>query len=380
MPRISFWKNEQYGTDSIWFDKHISEQFSMGGVDTYCHLYLGAGNANVANDATQPIYSNQSALNIQDLLFLENRDRKYSPNIYKLRCHYSIQELDLDLSQWGLIIAAGTLFITFHLNDMIDIIGRKIMSGDVLELPNLKEFYSMDDTVPVALKRFYVVQDASKSSMGYGADWWPHLWRVKCAPMVDSQEYKDILNEPVTGVNGLPIMVNGNVTTYGNISSSIEAYQKMDDAILKQAAYDVPESGYNTDALWAPLYVNGNPEDGALPPGSSPEQKFSGYLVGNGEAVNGYPVTPATSFPSNPTIGQYVLRQDYFPARLFRYSGNMWQFVDADVRTSLSNGLGKTQRDLFINNSNTFVNSSNVTTPVLQNLDTLFRPDKGGSN
>jgi hypothetical protein len=380
MPRISFWKNEQYGTDAVWLDKHISEQFSMGGVDAYCHLYLNAGNTAVKNDATQPAYPNQSALNIQDLLFLENRDRKYSPNIYKLRCHYSIQELDLDLSQWGLVIAAGTLYITFHLNDMVDIIGRKLMSGDVLELPNLKEFYSMDDTIPVALKRFYVVQDASRSAMGYGADWWPHLWRVKCAPMVDSQEFKDILDKPVLGVNGLPININGNVTTYGNISSSLNVYQQMDSAIVSQAEYDVPKSGYNTDALWTPLYVNGNPKDGVLPPGSSPEQKYTGYLVGNGKAVNGYQVTPAIAFPNNPTVGQYVLRQDYFPARLFRYTGKMWQYVNENVRTPLTNGLGETQRDTFINNSNTFINNANVVTPILQNLNNLFRPDKGGQN
>ena len=119
MSRISGWKNEKYGTDSKWLDRQINEQFTVGGVDSYIHLYLGAENPNVTNDATQPNYPNLSAQNIQDVLFLENRDRKYRQDIFRLRCHYSISELDLDLSQWGLMISSGTLFITFHLNEKI---------------------------------------------------------------------------------------------------------------------------------------------------------------------------------------------------------------------------------------------------------------------
>jgi hypothetical protein len=263
---------------------------------------------------------------------------------------------------------------------MVDTIGRKLMSGDVLELPNLKEFYSLDETVPVALKRYYVIQDASKSALGYSPTWWPHLWRVKCTPMVDSQEYADILNQTVIGVNGNPVLINGNTTTYGNITSSINTYQAMDSAIVTQAEYEVPESGYNTDALWAPLYIGGNPKNGPAPLGSSPEQKFTGYLTGNGEPIDGYPVTTATEFPSSPSMGQYILRQDYFPQRLFKWNGSAWQFVNKDVRSPLTPGTGLTQKDKFINNANTFVNNANIVTPVLQDLSELFRPDKGGQN
>ena len=44
MGRISLWKNEKLGLDFQWFDKHILEQFTYGGVDTYVHKYLGAEN------------------------------------------------------------------------------------------------------------------------------------------------------------------------------------------------------------------------------------------------------------------------------------------------------------------------------------------------
>lgn len=378
MSRISLWKNEKYGQDARWFDRQIFEQFTTGGVGLYLHKYLGAENPNTTNDSTQPIYPNKSASNIQDILLLENRDRKYDKDVYQLRGYYSPADLDLDLSQWGLMISSGTLFITVHLNNMVDTIGRKLMSGDVLELPNLKDFYSLDDSIPVALKRFYVIQDGTRPANGFSPTWFNHLWRLKCTPMTDAQEYADILNQPVIGVNGSPVLINNMPVTYGNISSSINQYQNMDAAIIEQAEYEVPESGYNTDPLWAPLVVGGNTKK-PLSANSSPEQKFSGYLVGNGEAVDGYNVTTATEFPGNPTIGQYILRQDYFPSRLYRWSGVKWTYVNSKVRTPLTPGKGQTQRDQFINNSNTIVNSSNISIPVLQDLSTLLRPDKGGN-
>lgn len=379
MPRISLWNNEKLGKDFVWFDRIIREQFTVGGIDGYIHLYLNASNPNTTLDATQPQYPNQSALNIQDLLFQENRDRNYSPNIYRLRCHYNVQDLDLDLSQFGLMLTPGTLYITFHMLQMVDTIGRKLMSGDVLELPNLKEFYSLDTTVPVALKRYYVVQEGTRPASGFSPTWWPHLWRVKCTPMVDSQEFAQILNQPVIGTNGKPVLVNGNTITYGNITSSETFYQNMNDAIVTQAQNEVPKSGYNTDALYTPLFVNGNPSQGPLPPGSSPEQKWTGYLVANGEAADGYPVTPATEFPDNPTTGEYVLRQDYFPARLYRYSGSIWQYVNTEQRSNIFSGGGQTIRDQYVNQTGTFTNSQGNVEPIIQNLSNLLRIDEGGN-
>ncbi len=380
MPRLSLWHEEKFGQDAKFFDRLIREQFTVGGITSYVHKYLGAINPNVTNDATQPNYPNLSAQNIQDLLFQENRDRKYETDIFKLRCHYNVQDLDLDLAQFGLMIASGTLYITFHTVQMVEMLGRKLMAGDVLELPNLKEFYSLDETIPVALKRYYVIQEGTRPATGFSPTWWSHLWRVKCTPLVDSQEYSDILNQIVVGVNGQPILVNGNTTTYGNITSSNDVYTQMNNAIINQAEYEVPKSGYNTDSLWAPLFVNGDPKQGTLPPSSSPQQKFSGYLVGNGEAVDGYPVTTSTTFPSSPSDGQYILRNDYFPARLYRWNGTSWQYVQSSVRTPLTPGTGKTQKDTFVNNPGTFTNSSGNTEPILQSLSNLLAPDLGGKN
>ena len=118
-------------------DRTISEQLTVGGTDLYIHKYLGPTNQGPSTDYTQPEYDKLDPTNIQDLLFLENRDRTYGSDIYRLRGHYNVQNLDFDLSQFGLFLTNDIIFIVVHYNDMIDIIGRKLMVGDVLELPHL---------------------------------------------------------------------------------------------------------------------------------------------------------------------------------------------------------------------------------------------------
>ncbi len=68
-------------------------------------------------------------------MFLENIDRKYSDDVYTLRGIYNVQDLDFDLSQFGMFLQNDTVFITFHLNRSVESIGKKLLSGYVLEVP-----------------------------------------------------------------------------------------------------------------------------------------------------------------------------------------------------------------------------------------------------
>ena len=402
MPRISLWNNDRHSNDYTFFDKRISEIMTIGGVTSYIHMYTGPAipaNA-VSNDPTMPAYSDPTVTDVQDLLFLENRDRNYDPDIYRLRAMYNVQDLDQDLSQFGLIISNGVLFITYHTNDMIRTLGRKLLSGDVIELPNLKDFYALN-SYPVALKSYYVVQETTYSAEGYSPTWWSHLTRVKCTPMTDSQEFQEILTQPLVDPDGniitqttctddpleteagmLLVTETGEdlsdhicmttVVTIGNTLSSYGTDLSDNDAIVQQGENLAPVSGYDTQPLFSPLFKDGNQLKTPLPGNASPEQKWTGYIVGDGTAINGYPVTSATNFPDNPTVGQYVLRLDYWPNRLFRFNGTVWTKVSDKVRTGMTPGTGKTERDRFINNANTFVSSSGNVEPVLQNLSDLF--------
>jgi hypothetical protein len=221
MPRLSLYRSEK-SNDYKFFDKTIAEMLTVGGTDLFVHKYLGPKDQGPTQSKSQPQYDSLDPNNIQDLLFLENRDRKYEPNIYRLRGHYNTQNLDFDLSQFGLFLTNDVIFITTHYNTMIDTLGRKLMVGDVLELPHLTDYHPLNDKIPTSLRRYYQVTDANYASEGFSSTWYYHLWRIKCEPLIDSQEFSNILEKPMNTDNYLgewnrtSTYVSGYVVTYGN--------------------------------------------------------------------------------------------------------------------------------------------------------------------
>jgi len=291
MPRLSLWRPNKTN-DYNFFDKIISEQFTAGSTDLYIHKYMGPTNQGPSIDATQPEYDVLAPTNIQDLLFLENRDRTYDPNVYRLRGHYNVQNLDFDLSQFGLFLNNDIIFITVHYNDMIQIVGRKLMVGDVIELPHLLDYNPLNETIPTALKRFMQITDANYASEGFSPTWFPHLWRIKCEPLVDSEEFSQILTAPIDQDTYLGIWDKdktypaGYVITYGdknykalidvpagiyppdptywqldtadNLKDILATYNKniaINDAALREAERLVPKAGYDRSNLYiVPTY------------------------------------------------------------------------------------------------------------------------------
>jgi len=310
MPKLSLYSPTKQN-DYKFMDTTISEMLTVGGTDLYIHKYLGPDAQTPSVDYTQPQYLTTDPNQIQDLLFLENRDRKYDPNIYRLRGHYSVQNLDFDLSQFGLFLNNDIIFITVHYNDMIDIVGRKLMVGDVLELPHLLDYNPLKETIPVALKRFYQITDSNFASEGFSQTWYPHLWRIKCEPLVDSEEFSNILKEPINQDNYLgdwdktKTYAAGYVVSFGdknyisitdvpaNTSPPDSTYWRLDtgqnlkdilatynrnieinNAQLEEAKRIVPKAGYDRSKLYiVPTYgvfeengVKSNKFDQPAPP------------------------------------------------------------------------------------------------------------------
>jgi hypothetical protein len=460
MPRLSLYRPEK-GNDYKFIDKNIWEMFQVGGTDVFIHRYLGPGSTGNPASPTLPVYNTSDPTQIQDLLFLENRDRKYDPDIYVMRGVYSLQDLDFNLSQFGLFLQNDTVFITFHINDTIEKLGRKLISGDVIELPHLKDDHALND-FQFSLKRFYVIEEVNRAAEGFSVTWYPHLYRAKCKPLVDSQEFKEILDQVankdamvgtynaavtyypgdvVTGLDGKHYTVLQEVTgvappnavyyeladSLRNIMSTYEKEMQITQAVLDQAEADAPRSGsdttqfytltvdenqlpvlvsadtsqldasletqatdedgnllYNTDGT--PVYVGATAATALL---SSEVSGYNGYLVGGGVPPNGAPFTAGIAFPIAPADGQFCLRKDYFPYRLFRYNGSRWVKVEDKVRMTMSNlgpsdvGVsdqfeGKdvrlTQKAGFINNTNTATIDGH-TVKERQSLSKALRPE-----
>ena len=99
----------------------------------FVHKYIGT----YTDDTSASTGSGD--LYIQDVLFLENRDRKYDTDIYELRGAYNIADPDFDLTQFGMFVNNDSLFMTFHMNTCASLLGRRLMAGDVVELPHLRD-------------------------------------------------------------------------------------------------------------------------------------------------------------------------------------------------------------------------------------------------
>jgi hypothetical protein len=362
MPRLSLYKPEK-GNDYKFIDRQVSEMFTVGGTDLYLHKYLGPKNPNTEDStADQPYYADGvKETNIQDLLFLENRDRTYDSSIYRIRGVYNVADIDFNLSQFGLFIDNDTVFMTVHINDFIRTIGRKPLSGDVLEIPHLKDEFALNE-YDVALPRYYVISDIGRAAEGFSPTWYPHLYRLKLTKIADSQQYKDIFDKPVSDDSDL---------TLKEILSTQNKELGINDALIAQAEADAPKSGYETQHLYTlAVDINGNASletaaaddinvsnDGGNVTAStifaSPKRPgYSGYLLGDGVPENGAAFGHGINFPTGPIEGDYFLRTDFLPNRLFRYDGQRWVKREDNVRTSMTpSSTRNTQKGTFINNN-----------------------------
>jgi hypothetical protein len=211
------------------------------------------------------------------------------------------------------------------------------------------------------LKRFYVVEDVTRAAEGYSQTWYPHLYRVKLKQIYDGQEFADILDRPAG---------EDTDTTLRDLLSTCSTDMAINQSILDQAEADAKKSGHETSHLYTlALDDEGKPEIRTADQddinaadsntidevfGKPDRLGYKGYLIGLDEAPNGAAFGSGISFPVDSANGDYYLRSDFMPKRLFRYDGQRWVKVTDDVRETLSNtDTRKTQLGTFVNNTNT---------------------------
>jgi hypothetical protein len=395
MPRLSLYRPEK-GNDFKFLDRAINEQFQIGGTDCFIHKYLGpVAPLEGESSPTQPNNSGDiPELGIQDLLFMENRDRRYEPDIYVIRGIYTLQDIDFNLSQFGLFLQNDNIMITFHLRSSVESLGRKLLAGDVIELPHQKDEYALDDSL-VALKRFYVVQEVTRPATGYSQTWYPHLIRAKCAPLVNTQEFKEIFDRDSGAGDG---------STLKDLLTSYQKDIEINEQIIAQALEDAGQSGYETRQLYvvpidkntglvdvadvsdvdADASVESIALDASMVLNSPTKDYYVGYLTpGDGKPPNGAPYGFGISFPSTAVYGEFFLRTDYLPNRLFRYDGRHWIKYEDSVRMTLGTKGGTQTSDPKLNRQTlkgTFINNTNTATiggevvPEKQALSKILRP------
>jgi hypothetical protein len=114
---------------------------------------------------------------------------------------------------------------------------------------------------------------------------------------------------------------------------------------------------------------------------------YVGYLISNVIPPNGAPYGFGVTFPSSPIRGEFYLRTDYMPNRLFRYDGTHWVRYEDNVRMTMNNfgasdvatgpnagkDIRQTQKFSFINNTNTSTIAGEVVVEK-QALSKILRP------
>lgn len=383
MPRISLW-NPVKSADYQFVDRTVGENYQIAGDGILVHRYLGP-----TTDSTGS--TNTSLTSIQDVLFLTNNNRKYDPNLVELKGNHRPEDVNFDLSQFGVFLSSDVIRVSFHNNDMLDALGRKLIAGDVLEFPSYRDIPIFDNAV--GINRFYVVQDALYLAAGYGQKWYPHIWLVRAKLMTASTEFSEITNQAASGQSaggvGQSIGVmppgftdtsdsNGNPGTGANpnITNSLNLFCQ----ILGITDANVMEAACN--AFFDPKFFESSNLYIYLDPNTGYPIIGSNFFSGDGAPPNWSPDLNSDLIPSGPLAGaginfppdmedgQYYLRIDYFPERLFQKQGNVFKLIEVNI---LKNWTAYNRvLDTFIDNNKDTILSDGSIVPEKEALSQII--------
>lgn len=272
--------------------------------------------------------------NIQDRIFLENRDRKYSKEPVLTKGTYTPVEYQGFLSKIGMnsMFNREQYLLEFSFQQIIRLIGRPLVIGDILQLPS-ETFYT--PKLRPTLK-YLEVTNVSWSSTGFTPHWVPTLLRVVAEPVMASQETQDVLGKLTEDVDS---------TGRSDINDGVrnKKYQDISDitqSVAADANTAVPQRGQdyaNVPKLSNELrdWIEGNI------PGVDPDKLDRQRPVWATDALppNGEPFTEGDKWPDKPKNGDYhrltfTSVDQNLPANLYRYSEakKRWIFLETDQR------------------------------------------------
>ena len=261
---------------------------------------------------------------IQDTLYMENRDRDYAKASMHIKAAYQPFDAVSDLSKFGFQIADLYTFTTSYAT-MVKALGRPIVVGDVLEIPSEMQY----DHNLRPVRKFLEVNDVSWSAEGFTTNWKPVLYRFQAQQLVPSQEHRDILG---TGDTQKYIIDDGKF--FEGVEQIQSGPLTATEANQADAVKAVPETGTNVREQASGTNRNGMPGsyDGVGP------------YVEDGLPPDGAPYDTGFKLPdvSQGTDGKYF-RLEYDPqlkiaARLYKFSSikNKFIYVETDRREERS--------------------------------------------
>ena len=271
---------------------------------------------------------------VQDQLFMENRDRDYATQSVQFKAAYQPFDAISDLSKFGFQVADIYSFTTSFAT-MVKALGRPIVVGDILEVPSEMQY----DHNLRPVKKFLEVTDTSWAADGYTTSWRPIIYKFQASQMIPSQENRDII-----GTADTQKYVIDDGTFFDGVEQIQTGPLTASEAIKAEAELAVSETGTNVREVASGMSANGRPgsydgrdlymEDGLPPDGQAYTEGFKLPDV------------------ANATDGEFF-RLNYDPAlkiasRLYRFNAvkNKWMYVETDRRAE-RNSLKPSQQQMF---------------------------------
>lgn len=316
----------QLGLDYQFIDEVSREFFWISGTCIYLHKYLGPKETGQHGDSSQQVLPGANELTIQDMVLLENRDVKYDPNRLLLYGYYNMGDASFDLTKLALNWSGDMITIEFHLIETIEKVGRKLMSGDVIELPHMRDQFVLSDGP--AINKLYVIQEAEFATSGYDPKWLPHVLRCTAVPLVDAPEYADVFES----------QDEFNDETLKNILSTYNVDIEVDNKVEIAAFEDVPLNYYDHTHFY-------------VMPGKAGENQFYLPLLMSSDGVPPNGAKLAAKGPNPPMQsmdGDYWLDTRTNPHVLFQFEGSTWIRREIDYRKTWS--VASRLLDTFVNN------------------------------
>ena len=270
--------------------------------------------------------------NIQDKVFLENRDRDYAEDSTAIKGYYDLQDTLTEFSAFGLELPSLTMYVNVSFSTCVKAFGRPLIIGDILEIPSEAQ-YSAELR---KILKWMEVTDVSWSTEGYTPGWRPTLLRVVAQPAFASQETQDIFGR----LAELEPDSTGRVEGEDGNSSIYQDYFDISQVIEAEARDGVPERGAEASSKVRQFEEDEIAEAAKhgvaiTKVGLNP----TGIYVEDAMPPNNAEFTEAVEFPDTPAQGDYhrlvyVGTAQDVPARLYRYSEakGRWIFLEADLR------------------------------------------------
>lgn len=307
-------------------------------------MFTGTGNwevdaLDVLDEMPEPVTTTDGSINdIQDLFFNENRDRSYQTTPVMLKCAYTPADSINDLSKFGLSILDQYVF-TCSYATMVSLIGRPIVTGDIIEV--IPELQWDQNLKPV--RKFLEVTDTGWSAAGFGPSYTPFVYRFAAQQALPSQETRDIFGTMDTEKYLMADSIFNN-----GIGQQIDTTPlTRTEEISKKAANKVPEIGSDdnrsmTQVILPPQVASNPPRN----PVGNPTSDTTSLSVPNnlyiedGLPPNGESYGEGFTLPATSGLQDGVYFRLYYPPetqiapRLYRFSAvkNRWLFVEQDKR------------------------------------------------